>query len=106
LIKKAPRLLVGAPPVGRGFTLKLTGTVVDASDLELTLTVDTLASWPSHLKQKQLNRELTLTVSDPTAVAEATPGARVVVWTSPAPGTVEALTGAPDAITLERLALR
>jgi hypothetical protein len=106
LIKKAPHLLVGAPPVGRGFTLKLTGTVVDASDLELTLTVDTLASWPSHLKQKQLNRELTLTVSDPTAVAEATPGARVVVWTSPAPGTVEALTGAPDAITLERLALR
>jgi Peptidase family M23 len=105
-IRKAPHPLVGAPPVGRGFTLKLTGTIVDAGDLELTLSVDTLASWPSHLKQKQLNRELTLTVPDPTAVAEATPGARVVVWTRPAPGTVEALTGAPDAITLDRLALR
>ena len=105
-IRKAPHPLVGSPPVGRGFTLKLTGTVVDASDLDLTLTVDTLVSWPSHLKQKQLNRELTLTVPDPTAVAEATPGARVVVWTRPAPGTVEALTGAPDAITLDRLALR
>ena len=105
-LRKAPHPLVGAPPAGRGFTLKLTGTVVDASDLELTLTVDTLASWPSHLKQKKVNRDLTLTVSDPTAVAEATPGARIAVWTRPAPGTVEALTGAPDAITLERLALR
>jgi hypothetical protein len=105
-IKKAPHPLVGAPPAGRGFTLKLIGTVVEANDLELTLTVDTLVSWPSHLKQKQVNRDLTLTVPDPTAVAEATPGVRVVVWTRPAPGTVEALTGAPDAITLDRLALR
>jgi hypothetical protein len=102
-IKKAPHLLVGAPPAGTGFTLKLTGTVVDATDLELTLTLDTLVSWPSHLKQKKLNRDLTLTVSDPTAVAEAAPGERIVVWTLPAPGTVEALTGAPNAISLDRL---
>jgi len=105
-IRNAPHQLVGAPPAGRGFTLKLTGTVVAASDLELTLTVDTLVSWPSHLKQNQVDRDLTLTVPDPTAVAEATPGARIVAWTRPAPGTVEALTGAPDAITLDRFALR
>jgi len=102
-IKKAPHLLVGAPPSGTGFTLKLTGTVVDATDLELTLTVDTLVSWPSHLKQKKLNRVLTLTVPDPTGVADAMPGERIVAWTLPAPSTAEALTGAPDAITLDRL---
>jgi Peptidase family M23 len=105
-ITKAPHLLVGAPPTGTGFTLKLTGTIVAASDLELTLAADSLVSWPSHLKQRKLNRYLTLTVPDPTAVAEAAPGARVVVWTRPAPGTAEALTGAPDAITLDRLLLR
>jgi len=31
------------------------------------------------------------------------PGERIVAWTLPAPSTVEALTGAPDAITLDRL---
>ena len=66
-IKKAAHLLVAAPPVGTGFTLKLTGTVVSAGATDLTLTVDTLAAWPSHLKLKKLNRPLTLAVADPAA---------------------------------------
>jgi hypothetical protein len=103
-IKKAPHLLVGAPPAGAGFTLKLTGTVLASDDLQLTLNVDTLMSWPSHLKQTKLKRALTLTVADPTAVAQAVPGTRVVVWTRLAPATVPALTGAANAITLDRLA--
>jgi hypothetical protein len=102
-IKKARRALVGAPPPGAGFTLKLTGTVVTATELELSLTVNTLISWPSHLKLTNVSRGLTLTVSDPAEVAAAVPGERVVVWTRPAPGTVEALTGTADAITLDRL---
>jgi hypothetical protein len=102
-IKKARHALVGAPPPGSGFTLKLTGTVLTATDLELTLSVDKLVSWPSHLKLKDVSRAVTLTVADPTQVAEAVPGGRVVVWTRPAPGTVEAVTGVAGAITLDRL---
>ncbi len=101
-IKKAPHLLVAAPPAGVAFTLKLTGTVVSTEATDLTLTVDTLAAWPSHMKLKKLNRSLTLAVTDPTFAVTAV-GDRVVVWTRPAPGTVEALTGAPNAIALDRV---
>ena len=101
-IKKAPHLLVAAPPAGTGFTLKLTGTIVSATATDVTLTVDTLAAWPSHLKLRNVNRSLTLAVADP-ALAPTTPGDRVVIWTQPAPGTVEALTGVPKAISLDRL---
>ena len=65
-IKKAPHLLVAAPPAGAGFTLRLTGTVVELRrHRRLTLTVDTLTAWPSHLKLKKLNRPLTLAVAGP-----------------------------------------
>ncbi len=101
-LKKAAHLLVAAPPTGTGFTLKLTGSVVNSDATGLTLTVDTLAAWPSHLKLKKLNRTLTLAVTDP-AAAGAAAGDRVIVWTLPAPGTLEALTGAPRAISLDRL---
>jgi hypothetical protein len=102
IIKKAPHLLLAASPSGAAFTLRLTGTVVDAGTGTLTLTVDTLTAWPSHLKLRKLNRPLTLTVQDPSAVAAA-PGDRVVAWTLPAPDTMPALTGAPGAITLDRM---
>jgi hypothetical protein len=102
IIKKAPHLLLAASPSGAAFTLRLTGTVVDAGPGTLTLTVDTLTAWPSHLKLRKLNRPLTLTVQDPSAVAAA-PGDRVVAWTLPAPDTMPALTGAPGAITLDRM---
>jgi hypothetical protein len=101
-LKKAPHPLVAAPPAGVGFTLRLVGTVVDSTTGGLTLAVDRLTSWPSHLTTTKLNRRLTLAVPDPTAV-DATVGEHVVAWTVPAPTTLQTLTGAAGAITLDRV---
>jgi hypothetical protein len=101
-LKKAPHPLVAAPPAGVGFTLRLTGTVVGSAAAGLTLAVDRLTSWPSHLTVTKLNRRLTLAVTDPAAVA-ATPGERVVAWTVPAPSTLQTLTGAAGALSLDRM---
>jgi hypothetical protein len=102
-LKKAAHLLVAAPPAGAAFTLKLTGTVVLTDSAELQMTVDSLAAWPSHLKQSKLNRVLVLTLPTAAVGAETfTPGEKIVAWTLPAPGTVEALTGAPGALSLDR----
>jgi hypothetical protein len=102
-LKKAAHLLVSAPPAGSPFTLKLTGTVVSANVTELQLAVSSLAAWPSHLKQSKVNRVLFLAL--PTAdsgAATFTTGEKIVAWTLPAPGTVEALTGVPGALALDR----
>jgi Peptidase family M23 len=98
-LKKAAQLLVPAPPAGSPFTLKLTGTVVASGETELTLNVSTLAAWPSHVKQTKLNRDVVLSATAP----DVTVGQRVVVWTLPAPGTVEAISGAPNALTVDRV---
>ena len=98
-LKKAAVLLVPAPPAGSPFTLKLTGTVVTADATELTLDVSTLASWPSHVKQSKLNRMVTLNATAP----DVTAGQKVTVWTTPALGTVPAISGAPGALTVDRL---
>jgi peptidase M23-like protein len=98
-LKKAAQLLVPAPPAGSPFTLKLTGTVVAIDESELTLNVSTLAAWPSHVKQTNLNRDVTLSAAAP----DVTVGQRVVVWTLPAPGTIEAISGAPNALTVDRV---
>jgi hypothetical protein len=100
-LQKATHLLVPAPPSGMGFTLRLTGTVVDATDTELTIAAATLASWPMHVKQTRLNRELTLTLDAPVDVAR---GERIVVWTKLAPATAETISGAPGALTVDRVA--
>jgi Peptidase family M23 len=103
-LRKALHLFAPAPPLGKGFTLKLSGTVVDASDTELTITVATIASWPSHVKQSKVNRDVTLEL--PVDSAETfLPGEKVVAWTLPAPATVDALTGAPGALSLDRVQL-
>jgi hypothetical protein len=103
-LKKAAHLLAPAPPLGKGFTLKLSGTVVSADASELTITVATVAAWPSHVKQSKVNRDVTLALP-----ADSTetylPGEKVVAWTLPAPGTVEALTGAPGALSADRVLL-
>jgi hypothetical protein len=99
-LKKATQLLAPAPPSGMPFTLKLTGTVVSASPLELTLAVTSLASWPSHVKQTKLSRVITLTATAPAV----TVGQKVSVWTLPAPGTIAAISGAPGALTVDRVA--
>jgi hypothetical protein len=98
-LKKAAQLRAPAPPQGKAFTLKLTGTVVAASPLDLTLSVTSTASWPSHVKQTKLSRVLTLTATAPAV----TVGQKVVVWTLPAPGTVAAISGAPGALTVDRV---
>jgi Peptidase family M23 len=98
-LQKAAQLLAPAPPSGKPFTLKLTGTVLEATPTALTLTVASVASWPSHVKQTKLNRVITLTATAPVV----TVGQRVVVWTLPAPGTVEAISGVPNALTVDRV---
>jgi hypothetical protein len=98
-LRKAAQLLVPAPPSGSPFTLKLTGTVIDATPTELTLNIASLASWPSHVKQTKLSRLITLIAAEPAV----TVGQKVVVWTLPAPGTVEAVSGAPGALTVDRV---
>lgn len=98
-LKKATQLLLPAPAAGSAFTLKLTGTVVAATPLDLTLNVSSLSSWPSHLKQAKLSRLVTLTATAPAV----TPGQKVVVWTLPAPSTLATITGAPGALTVDRV---
>src|SRR3954451_23429015 len=99
-LQKAAQLLVPAPPAGSPFTLKLTGTVVDSTPTDLTLTVNTLAAWPSHVKEAKLNRVITFTAAAP----DVTVGQKVTVWTLPSPGTVEAISGEPLALTVDRVA--
>jgi len=98
-LQKATQLLAPAPPSGMPFTLKLTGTVVAATPLDLTLTVTSLAAWPSHVKQTKLSRVVTLAATAPAV----TVGQKVVVWTLPAPGTLAAISGAPGALTVDRV---
>ena len=98
-LQKAAQLLVPAPPSGSPFTLRLTGTVVEVTPADLTLSVTSLASWPSHVKQTKLNRVVQLTATAP----DVTVGQKVTVWTLPAPGTVEAISGEPLALTVDRL---
>jgi hypothetical protein len=98
-LQKASQLLVPAPPLGSPFTLKLTGTVTDVTTADLTLDVATLAAWPSHMKQTKVDRLLTLNAAQPELVV----GQKVTVWTLPASGTIEAITGAPLALTVDRV---
>lgn len=102
-LKKAAHPLVAAPPTGALFTLRLTGIVVTADTSQLTMTVTSLAAWPSHMKQTKVNRALSLTL--PTVDIGAwtfTPGEKIVAWTLPALGSVAALTGEPGALSLDR----
>jgi hypothetical protein len=102
-LKRAAHLLVSAPPAGSPFTLKLTGTVVSADVTQLQLAVSSLAAWPSHLKQSKLNRVLFLTLpAAGSGAATFATGEKIVAWTLPAPGTIEALTGVPGALSLDR----
>jgi hypothetical protein len=98
-LKKAAQLLAPAPPPGKPFTLKLTGTVVAATPVDLTLNVTSLASWPSHVKQTKLSRVITLAATAPTV----TVGQKVVVWTLPVAGTIAAISGAPGSLTVDRV---
>jgi hypothetical protein len=45
----------------------------------------------------EINRQIEAALDDASLVATALPGAKLTVWTQPAPGTLEAITGAPGA---------
>jgi hypothetical protein len=100
-LQKAAHLLLPAPRPGSLFTLRMTGVVVSANAQQLTIMVAELTAWPSHLRQSKLGRLLTLTL--PAGVDSTfVPGEQLVAWTLPALGTVEALTGVPGALSLDR----
>jgi hypothetical protein len=103
-LKKAAHLLTVAPPAGGTFTLKVTGTVVASDTGELSIAVSTLAAWPSHVKQSKVGRTLVLTLP-PDDTSTYIAGEKITAWTLPAPGTLEAITGRPGAISLDRALL-
>jgi hypothetical protein len=110
-LKKAKRLLVAAPPAGASFTLKLQGTVEATAEGELDMTVQTLQSWPMHQKVTKLGKTISLEVPfdadvQPVTLDAALPGQNVSVWTLPAPPTLEALIGAPGALSASKILLR
>src|SRR3954451_12974341 len=53
-LQRASHLLAPAPPTGRMFTLKLTGTVASSTAANVTLTADSVAAWPSHVRQSKV----------------------------------------------------
>jgi hypothetical protein len=83
------------------FTLKLTGTVATSTPTSVTMTADTVAAWPSHVRQSKLGVNVSLTLASGETLS---PGQRIVVWTQPALGTIAALSGAAGALTLDRFA--
>jgi len=102
-LKRAPHLLAPAPPDGKVFTLKISGSVVASTPATVTMSVGAVASWPSHVKQTNFPAKVTITL---TGGETFKPGERIVAWTEPSPGTLDALTGAAGALSLEKFAAR
>jgi Peptidase family M23 len=109
-LQKAQHLLFWAK-TGTPFTLALTGTVVTATDTQLTLQLKTLQAFPMTPKIAKLSQTITLTVPSTAIVQQkppASPGARllaayegepVVVWTQPALATTKAMLGLDGALS-------
>ena len=109
-LQKAQHLLFWAK-TGTPFTLALTGTVVSATDTELTLQLKTLQAFPMTPRLMKLTQTITLTVPATAIVQQkppVTPGARllaayegeaVVVWTQPALATTKAMLGLDGVLT-------
>jgi hypothetical protein len=107
-LKKAKRLLIAAPPAGALFTLKLQGTVASTADNQLDVNVDSLQSWPSHLKVTKVAKLVSVDVPFeatilPAPLGSALPGQKVSVWTLPSPPTLSALIGAPLALSAQKV---
>jgi hypothetical protein len=101
-LQRAAHLLAPAPANGGLFSLRLTGTLVEASETQLTLSVDRVTAWPSHVTQSKLDRVVSLAMSAGLPTAPVA-GQQIVAWTVPAPPTIAALTGAPAALTVDRV---
>ena len=116
-LNRATRLLFAAAR-GSTFTLALSGTAVSTRNGMLTLRVESLRAWPGRFRFQNVGR--TVTVSAQAAVVER-PGAtnlasvlslsalnrgrRVVVWTAPAPCTLDAQMGKDGALSAARVVL-
>jgi hypothetical protein len=68
-LNRATRILFTAPP-GSAVTLSLKGTIVAASDTQLTMKVQTATVFPSRLKLLGLRKPMMLTLT-PTALVDA-----------------------------------
>jgi hypothetical protein len=103
-LQKAYKLLFTAK-AGTPFALTLTGTVVSASLNRIVVNVATSQAWPSNLVLTKVNRPIAITVPETTVVQSLGPtgalravssvtlaqkGAKVVVWTQPAPSSLKA----------------
>jgi hypothetical protein len=106
-LQKAYRLLFTAK-AGTPFTLTLTGTVVSTTLDRLLVNVSSSQAWPMGTRLTKLNRTIALSVPETTIVQSisatgsfrtgtslslAQKGAKVVVWTQPAPSTLKAQRG-------------
>jgi Peptidase family M23 len=111
-LQKAYKLLFTAK-TGTPFALTLKGTVVSATIDRLVVNVATSQAWPSNMTLTKLNRPITVAVPEtamvqslgPTGVLRsvsnvtlAQKGAKVVVWTQPAPTTLRAQRGDDGAL--------
>jgi hypothetical protein len=122
-LRRALKLLFFEPE-GAMFSLVLDGSVVrtDTEAGAVTLKVDRLREWPSHLHHTKLNRTLTVTVPAdarieaaasaaealqvPLALASVQPGQKLSLWTSTAPSTAAARAGTSGVLTAARLVVR
>jgi Peptidase family M23 len=111
-LQKAYKLLFTAK-TGTPFALTLKGTVVSATIDRLVVNVATSQAWPSNMTLTKLNRPITVAVPETAMVQSLGPtgvlrsvsnvtlaqrGAKVVVWTQPAPTTLRAQRGDDGAL--------
>ncbi len=116
-LNKATRILFTAPP-GSAVTLSLKGTIVAATDTQLTMKVQTATVFPSRLKLLGLRKPMMLTLT-PTALVDvpATPsggvadpagslvGRPAIILTLPAKTTLQAQAARDGAFSAARVVL-
>jgi peptidase M23-like protein len=117
-LRKAQKLLFAPQPGADVFSLKLSGTVVDAEETSATVAVKRLVRFPGQLTVPDVNRKVELSVSPETAVfdplgallagaqiAALVSGKPATVWTTLERPTLDAQLGAPFSLTAERITL-
>ena len=116
-LNKATRILFTAPP-GSAVTLSLKGTIVGATDTQLTMKVQTATVFPSRLKLLGLHKPMMLTLT-PTALVDVpgTPSGSVadragslvgkpaIILTLPAKTTLQAQAARDGAFSAARVVL-
>ena len=120
-LNAATRLLFAATP-GKPFTLALRGSLSATPTGTLQLRVESLRSWPGGVQVPEVNRTLTVKVPAAGAVIQQVvngvtsvarelgsslsslrKGTSVVVWTLPAPASLEAQLGKNGTLSVERV---